>query len=264
VRKLLTAATVAAIACGAFAVLAIADAGPQHTSWTFTFSAHKPALATGSNSIIEPSKRDDKGTADPADDHYTPTAKTVVKFPAGSSIDTGVLARCTVSASDVQRGSKSCPSKTTIGSGLANSVLGQPDQGGGTDIVAPIHAYNRKSGILFVVDPCSPGTGPGKDKPCEPIPGGRVVLEGKWSKVTTLPTLTVPTPPALLQGGVIITRFQLKTNKKTKKVRVNGKTVIRSYATTPGKCKGKWKSSATATYQDGTKVTIPDSQVCTK
>jgi hypothetical protein len=265
VRKFLTAVSVAAIACAAFAVYALADPGTQHTSWTFTFSSQKKALPTGSNSIIEPAKRDDKGTADPSDDHYTEPKQSVIKFPVGSGIDTTVLPVCKASSSGLAKGSESCPSKTRIGSGLANSALGQPDAapGSGKDVAAPIKAYNRKNAIVFVVDPCQPDTGPGKGKPCQPIPGGRVVLEGKWTKIATQPTLTVNTPPALI-GHVIITRFQLKTNKITKKVKVNGKSVIKSYATTPGKCKGKWKSFAVESYTDGSKQTIPDTQACTK
>jgi hypothetical protein len=260
----LIAAVVAVAAVAGMSVLASAGDGQQGTSWTFKFSANKKAKAVGSNSIIEPAKRDTKGTEDPSDDHYNAPAKSVIKFPKGSSIDTRVLKRCTATPSDVQRGTKKCPSGSKIGTGLANNVLGQPDEGGGTEVVAPIEAFNRKNAILFVVRPCSPGTGPGQGATCQPIPGGTVVLEGKWSKITTVPTLTVPTPPALLRGGVIITRFQLKTNKKTKKTQVNGRTVIRSYARTPRTCKGTWKSFAVETYQDGSKQTIPDKQRCAR
>jgi hypothetical protein len=263
----LIAAVTAAMCVAGFAVLATADEGQQETSWTFSFSNKNKAGATGSNSIIEPAKRNTKGTDDPSDDNYSAPAKSVIKFPAGSAIDTSVLKRCTESPSDVQTGNESCPSSSKIGTGLANSLLGQPDAGGGTEVVAPIEAFNQKKGILFVVRPCSPGTGPGKPSPCAEIPGGTVVLVGTWSNVTTVPTLTVPTP-ASLKGRVIITRFQLKTNKKTKRTTktVDGKKVIitRSYATTPKKCKGSWKSFAVETYEDGSKQTIPDTQTCNK
>ena len=263
-RKFLIAAVVAVTAVTGFAVFAMADAGKQGTSWEFKYSSGKKARAVASNSIVEPSKVDDKGTPDTADDRYVPTAKTTVIFPKGGSIDTGVLPACKASAGDVQSGRAKCPSNTKIGSGLANSVLGQNADSKGTDLVAPIDAYNRKGAILFHVKPCAPGTGPGKPQPCNPLTASTVVLEGKWSKVTTQPTLTVATPAALLRGGVIITRFQLKTAKKTKKAQVNGKTVIRSYATTPGTCKGTWKSSARMNYQDGSTITVPDKQPCTR
>ena len=262
-KFLITAVAAVAVAAG-FSVLASADDGKQGTSWTFKFSSGKVSRAVGSNSIIVPAKVDDQGTADEEDDRYVAPAKSVIKFPVGSSIDTGVLKVCKESASDVQTGKAKCPDNTKIGSGLANSVLGQSDESKGTELVAPIDAFNRKNAILFHVKPCAEGTGPGKPKPCNPLTAATVVLEGKWTKITTQPTLTVPTPPNLLRGGVTITRFQLKTVKKTKTATVNGRKVIRSYAKTPAKCKGTWKSSATETYQDGSKIVIPDSTACTR
>ena len=264
-RKFLIAALAAVMALTGVSVFAMADDGTDDTSWTFTFSARTKATATGSNSVIEPAKRDTKGTADPSDDHYDAPAKSVIKFPAGSGIDTGVLPVCKATPSEVQSGAKTCPSNTRVGTGQATSLLGQPDAGAGTEVVAPIDAWNRKNEILFIVKPCSPGTGPGKGSPCQPIPGGTVALLGKWTNITRQPTLTVPTPDQL-KGRVIITRFQLKTSKKTKKVTrtVNGRKriIVRSYATTPGKCKGTWKSFAVETYEDGSKQTIPDTQTC--
>lgn len=253
-RKLFVAAVVAALAVAGFAVMAAADDGQDNTSWTFTFSKKGENKPTGSNSIVEPAKQDTKGTEDPSDDHYDAPTKSVIKFPKGSNIDTASRKRCKETPSDVQAGRKTCPTNTMIGSGLANSLLGQPDAGAGTEVVAPIEAYNQKNGILFVVRPCSPGTGPGKGAPCTAIPGGTVVLVGSWTKVNTKPTLTVPTPPALTQGNVVITRFQLKTK------RFNSDKG--SYATTPDVCNGTWKSQAVEFYADGSKQTIKDSQPC--
>ena len=264
-RKLLIAVLAVSMTVAGFSVLASADEGQQGTSWTFSFTNKKKAKPAGSKSVIEPAKRDTKGTDDPSDDHYDAPAVSIIKFPKGSAINTAARKRCKESPSDVQAGRESCPGKTRIGSGLANSVLGQPDQGGGTEVVAPIEAFNLKRGILFVVDPCSPGTGPGKGGDCQPIPGGRVVLIGSWSKVNTRPTLKVPTPEQL-KGRVIITRFELVTDKLTRKrtVKIDGRrrTVVVSYATTPGNCKGRWKSVAVEKYEDGSKQTIPDRQTC--
>jgi hypothetical protein len=268
VRKFFIAAVVAVTAVTGVSVFAIADDGKDGTSWTFTFTARTAATATGSNSIIEPAKVDDKGTADESDDRYVAPAVSTIRFPVGSGINTTVYPVCKASPSDVQRGAAKCPANTKIGSGLANSVIGQNEESKGTELVAPIEAFNRKNEILFHVRPCAPGSGPGKPKPCEELTASTVVLIGKWAKVTTQPTLTVKTPPALLRGGVTITRFQLKTAKKVKKITrtIDGKKtiIVRSYATTPGKCpKSKvWKSSATEQYEDGSKHTIPDSQTC--
>jgi hypothetical protein len=264
VRKFLIVAVMAATAVAGFSVLASADEGTPGTSWTFKFSSGKVNRAVGSNSIIEPAKTDDKGTADESDDRYVAPTKSVIRFPAGSAIDTGVLPVCKTSEGDVQTGRGKCPSKTKIGSGVAEAVTGQSADSKGDKIVSTIEAFNRKNAILFVVRPCRDGTGPGTGDPCVPIGAAAIVLVGKWSKITTQPTLTVPTPPALVRGGVIITKFQLKTVKKTKAATVNGKRVIRSYATTPRKCRGTWKSAAIETYTDGTKQTIPDKQACTR
>jgi hypothetical protein len=257
VHKLLMAAVAAAVAVAGFAAFAFAKDGPNDTAWNFTFSKHAENKPTGSNSILEPAKRDTKGTEDPSDDHYDSPSKSVIEFPAGSNINTAAKPRCKESESDVQSGRESCPKKTKIGSGLANSLLGQPEDGAGTPIVAPIDAFNQKNGIMFVVKPCSPGTGPGMGSPCTPIPGGTVVLPGTWSKANTKPTLTVPTPASLQQGGVIITRFQLKTGLFNSDAKG-------SYATTPDICPNsdQWISTAKLTYPDGSKLTIKDPQPC--
>ena len=255
-RKLLVAAIAAALAVAGFTVFAVAGTGEQDTSWEFTTTKKGKNKATGTNSIVVPAKKDDKGTpSDTSDDHYSPPAKTVIEFTKGAEVDTGARARCKESPSDVQSGREKCPNKTKIGTGLATSLLGQPDAGAGTPVVAPIEAFNQKKGILFIVKPCSPNTGPGNPTPCSPIPGGTIALVGTWTKAATKPTLTVPTPPALLQGGVIITRFQLKTNRfKSKKG---------SYVKTPEVCKGgTWSTRAKMTYQDGSKQTIKDTNPC--
>jgi hypothetical protein len=257
VRKFYVAAIAAALAVSGLAAFAIAGEGQGNTSLEFAFSKTGKNKPTGSNTILEPAKQDTKGTEDTSDDHYSAPSKSVIKFQRGSNVSTAAKPRCKESPSDVQAGRESCPARTKIGSGLANSLLGQPEDGAGTPIVAPIEAFNQKNGIMFVVKPCSPGTGPGMANPnCAPIPGGTVVLVGNWTKVNTRPTLTVPTPPSLTQGGVIITRFQLKTK------RINSRTKG-AYVTTPDLCRsGEWKTQAVETYTDGSKQTIRDTQNC--
>ena len=255
-RKLFLAAIAAAVAVAGFAVFALAGTGQQSTSWEFTTTKKGEDVSTGTNSIVVPAKKDDKGTpSDTSDDHYSPPAKTVIEFTKGAEVDTGARPRCKESPSDVQSGREKCPSNTKVGSGIATSLLGQPDAGAGTEVVAPIEAFNQKKGLLFIVKPCSPNTGPGKPSPCTPIPGGTIALVGTWSKADTKPTLTVPTPPALLQGGVIITRFQLKTNRF--------KSDKGSFVVTPQVCDGgTWSTRAKLTYQDGSKQTIKDTNPC--
>jgi hypothetical protein len=217
--------------------------------------------------LILPSKIDDQGTADRSDDVYTATERTTIVFPKTSSVDTAALARCKLTPSDVGRGEE-CPGKTRLGDGEAISVVGGTPIGngqrrGGTDVNATIEAFNQKGKILFIVQPCGSGTGPTTGRDCEPA-GSPIVLQGTWSNVTTKPKLVVPTPPGLLAIGVVIVRFELTTDKHTKTKRVRGKRVILSFATTPNKCGGNWKSSAKAEYADGSTQTIPDTDKCRK
>jgi hypothetical protein len=242
------------MAVAAFAVIASAGPGQQGTSWEFKFSKKGENKPSGSTSDLSPAKINDQGTPDTSDDRYIAPSKSVIKFPVGSNVNDDAKAKCKESPSDVQSRRASCPGRTKLGTGVANAVTGQSATNPGTELVSNIEAFNVKNGIMFVVDPCTEGTGPGSS--CQPIPSARVVLVGQWSKVNTRPTLTVPTPPALLQGGVIITRFQLKTNKINS--RAKG-----SYVTTPDVCRNDvWTSTATETYQDGSRQTIRDQQPC--
>jgi hypothetical protein len=247
------------VAVAAFAVIASAGSGQQGTSWEFTFSKKGENKPTGSNSDLSPAKVNDQGTADTSDDRFVAPSKSVIKFPAGSNVNDDAKAKCKESPSDVQARRASCPGRSRIGTGVANAVTGQSPTSAGTELISTIEAFNVKNGILFVVDPCTEGTGPGTGSPCTPIPSARVVLVGNWRKVNTRPTLTVVTPPALLTGGVIITRFQLKTN------RINSKRKG-AYVTTPDVCprSREWASTATETYQDGSKQTINDTQGCNR
>jgi hypothetical protein len=240
-----------------FAVIASAGSGQQGTSWEFKFSKAGENKPTGSNSDLSPAKVNDQGTPDTSDDRFVAPSKNVIKFPRGSNVNDDAKAKCKETPSDVQSRRASCPGKTRLGSGVANAVTGQSPTSAGTELVSNIEAFNVKNGIMFVVDPCTEGTGPGSS--CQPIPSARVVLVGNWRKVNTLPTLTVVTPPALLTGGVIITRFQLKTNK------INSRRKG-AYVTTPDVCprSREWTSTATATYQDGSKQTIVDTQGCNR
>jgi len=255
VRKFLIAAVAAAVACGSFAVLANAGKGPSETSWEFTMKPAKKAKPAATHSIIEPSIRDRKGTEDEGDDSFTKTKLTTIYFPKGSGINTNIPKKCTASGGDLARSKGAVCSKAQIGTGVAKSVIGEGD--GRLFLNADIKAYNKTKGIFFLIQPCTPGTGPTSGKPCSPL-GDAFVLEGKYKVVSGVVRLLVPTPKNLLDNNVIITRFELKTNNITKKV--NGKTV--GYATTPATCKGKWASKAVVQYQDHAPLTIKDTQPC--
>ena len=256
-RKLFIAAVVAAVSVVGYTVLAVADDGPENTSWTFSFKPAKKGKPAKTDSVIEPAKRDEQGTPDDeSDDTYTATKKTVITFPAGSAFDTSVPPRCKKTASQVAADRGASCSKAQVGTGIANSVIAKPGEPKTGSPNATIKAYNTKNGIYFLIQPCQGGT-----NPCSPL-GPPFVLVGTLKKGTS-PTLTVPTPSNLLALNIVITKFQLITKNITKTRRINGRKVILAYVTTPSKCKGgKWNSKATATYTDGSKLTIKDSQVC--
>jgi len=268
VRKLLLAALAAAVAVAGFAVISQAGTGEGNTSWDFSIKPNKVKKAAASDSLVRPSKVDDQGTADTDDDVWTPASKNTISFPKGSSIDTGAMPRCKLTASEVG-GGQQCPNKTRLGDGEAVVVVGGTPIGsggkrqGGSKLNATIEAFNQKSTILMIVQPCGPNTGPGSGQDCQPA-GDPTVLQGTWSKVATHPKLAVPTPQSLLAVGIVVETFHLVTDKHTKTVKQKGKEVLRSFLFSPEECGGKWKSQDKANYVDGTSQTIKDSQKCKK
>jgi hypothetical protein len=259
VRKLLIAVVVAAVSVAGFAVFATAGTGPGETSWTFKFTPNKAGKPTATHSIIEPAVRDRKGTEDEGDDEFAKTKKTTIQFPKGGTIDTSVPKRCTASGGDLARSRGAVCAKAAIGTGVAKSVIGEGE--GRLFLNATIKAYNKKAGIFFLVQPCQPGTGPTSGKECVPL-GDAFVLDGKYTRKDGIVRLAVPTPKNLLENNVIITRFELITNNVTKRVKVDGKFVIKAYAITPAKCKGKWTSQANMVYTNRGPLTIKHTQIC--
>ena len=267
-RKLFLAALAVAVAVSGFSVIANAGQGEAGTSWDLTLKPNRVEKPAKIHAVLMPAKVDDQGTADRSDDVYGSTEKNTIIFTRGSSVDTSALPRCKVPASDVGRGEQ-CPRKTRVGDGSASVVVGGTNVGegkrqGGTDLNAVIEVFNTKRKLLIVVQACAPGTGPTPDNPDAPCDeaGTPQVIEGNWSKVATRPKLSIPTPQSLTDVGIVIRRVDLFTEKHTKTVNEDGKEVLRSFVFTPETCGGKWKSSLTSEYSDGTSQTIKDSQKC--
>jgi hypothetical protein len=229
--------------------------GPGETSWTFKFTSRKKNKPVGTRSVIEPAIRDDRGTPEESDDIFAAAKKSVIRFPRGSRVDTRVPKRCRFTPSQVGLGTKRCPNKTRVGRGAAVSLVGATAEGGGTRINATIDAYNKSRQIIFVVQPCGPGSGPTTGRRCAPA-GSVIVLVGRWRNTSRAPRLIVRTPPALLGLGITIVRFELETRKVAKR---RGS---RSFVTTPRRCRGKWTSSATESYVDAPTLRIKDRQRC--
>ena len=254
--KALTAAVAIAALIGVPAPAAATD-GPGGTSWTFKFSSDRTKKPTRTHSLLEPAVRDDKGTPDESDDTFAAAKKSVIQFPRGSKVATNVPKRCKATPSEIGSGRKTCAGKTRVGDGAAVSLVGATERGGGTKLNATIDAFNQKSGIVFVVQPCGVNTGPTTGRRCDPA-GSVIVLFGKWRGLKKAPRLVVQTPPALLAGGITIVRFELRTKKIVKRTK-KGR---RSFVTTPPRCGGKWTSSATETYVSRPKLTIKHRQTC--
>ena len=267
-RKFFVAAIAAAVAVAGFAVISQAGTGEGNTSFDFKLKPNKVKKPAAIDTVVLPSKVDDQGTADTGDDVWTPASQNKVHLPNGSAVDTSAAPRCKLTPSEVGSG-KQCPSKTRVGDGAATVVVGGTPIGsggqrqGGSMLNATIEAFNTKSSLLLIVQPCAPGTGPSSGQDCDPA-GDPTVLEGTWSKVATKPTLTVPTPQSLLAVGIIVQRFALSTDKETKTVKQKGKEVLKSLVLTPEECGGKWKTRDDAKYVDGTSQTIKDNQKCKK
>jgi len=258
VRKVFVAALAVAIAVAGFAVVSQAGPGEAGTSWELNLKPNKVKKPASIDAVVFPSKVDDEGTADTSDDLWTPASKNTIVLPKGSKVDTSAMPRCKLTASEVGAGQQ-CPKKTSAGGGSATVIVGGAPEGsggkrrGGSELSATIDAFNKKSSLLLIVQPCGPGTGPGTSEDCAPA-GDPTTLEGKWSKVTTKPTLAVPTPNSLLQIGVVVKRITLLTDKKK----------TNDLVRTPKECGGKWKSQDQAKYVDGSSQTIKDSQKCKK
>lgn len=253
-RKFLIMAVAAVVAVAGFAVYASADNGEAGTKWEFSVKPNKVNKAASSHSLGFPAKEVDGK-------HIAPKSQDFV-FPKGSQVDTTALAQCKLTPSDVGRG-EDCPKNTALGRGSAITLVGESDTSEGTELNSEFSAWNQKNKILFIFQPCGEGTGPGTGKDCEPA-GSRIVIIGNWSKTKTQPTLRVPTPQNLLDIGITIVKFELFTDNHTKTVRKKGKKVLVAYVLTPKTCKGSWETFDRATYVDGSKQSIKDTQKCKK
>jgi hypothetical protein len=247
VRKILLAAVLAAIGTAAFAVISQAGSGEAGTSWDFKYKPAKVDKPVGTESTIFPAKELDGGG-------FAETKKTSIYFTPTTEFDTSVPPRCGVSGEELVATNGEACDKAQIGDGDALAQVGT------LETAAELKAYNRKSGIFFLVISCNPGTGPGQDDPnCTPLEGGTFALVGKLKyadRAKQKPFLAVPTPQTLLDGNITITKFHLLTDRVVK----NGETYIES----PEVCKrGKFKTKAVIVYDGGVEgQTIRDSQAC--
>lgn len=246
-RKLFVAAVAAAVAVAGFAVISPANEGEDGTSWEFKYKPPKTSKPAAVDALIFPARQMEDGS-------FAETKRVTIFFTPGTQFDTSVPERCTASAGEVVSSNGEACEDAQIGQGDALAQVGT------LETAAELKAYNRKSGILFLVISCNPGTGPGQADPnCTPLEGGTFALEGKLKYADRLklrPFLVVSTPQTLLDGNIIITKFHLETDRVVKR----GDT----YIETPERCRrGKFKTKAKIVYDGGVEgQTIKDSQAC--
>jgi hypothetical protein len=251
-RKLVIGALAGALmlVVTAVAIGASATSGTTVQNYTQTFSAKKPATSAGTT--FETSSTDEQNPRNKQPKRVTNFDLT---FPAGTKIDNKAAPQCAATEADFANETnpdKACPKGSKIGSG---TVAARLPFSGTNDLNGTVTAYNANKGLLLYVLIQSPL-------------GNQVLLiKPKFQGIrllTQVPYTCIP-PNRPDQGckdssgveqAAILTSFKLKTLPKS-----SGK---RTLIKTPPKCTGKWLFKADIKYSDGTGVSIPSEQVCSK
>ena len=198
-RKLLLAALAAAVAVAGFAVIAQAGTGEAGTRGSSRPSRTRSARPPRSNSLIVPAKVDDQGTADTRTTSTRRRRSRRSYFPQGQRRrHRGAQALQADRRATSARGEE-CPSNTRLGDGDAVSVVGGTPVGTDGKRRAARGERRRSRPSTRRARSCSSCShavrAPARRRARTAQPaGGPIVLQGKWSKVTTKPTLAVPTP----------------------------------------------------------------------
>jgi hypothetical protein len=234
-KRYLLGAALTALAL-VFAAVAIASPQLKQTA-KVKYTKNKGKKSSGISTTLE---TQDPGAQPPG--NIPPVDKVTIKFK-GARVDYKGWRVC----SAAQAQAANCPSNTNIGSGTAQANLVGTNPNTGQTTVSPlgtlnVTAFNGKGRIYLVIK--QTGT----------------VLKPKLSKKGTLVTdVKGDTPP--LPGGnkVVLTKFQLKTKPKSRKIKGKRHILIR----TPKCPKSKtWKISTKFEYSDGTTKSIPITQKC--
>jgi predicted Zn-ribbon and HTH transcriptional regulator len=235
----------------AVAIGASATSGTNVQQFDQTYSAKKPSKNTGTSFATS--------STDPANARNKQPKRTTnfdITFPKGSKIDSKAVPQCAATEADFAAQTnpdKACPKGSKVGTGTVAARL--PYQGT-ADLNGTVSAYNANKGLLLYVVVQSPL-------------GNQVLLIKPKFKglklLTTVPPTCIP-PQRPDQGckdangeeqSAILTSFTLKT----KPVGTKGKKLITTPATCPA---AGWKFVANIKYADGTAVTIPSTQKCSK
>jgi hypothetical protein len=226
-------------ALAAALVLAIAPAALAVFTQTaeVKLTTKKAGKPTGISSLLQ--------SSDPDAPFGKPKAatKVVVKFPPGTRYDVKGAATCNLSDSEILAGQ--CPANTKLGTGTAEANAAPL----AASVPEKITAYHGKGELIFALTPAG-------------AIGQTFVIHAKISSrgvlTTNVPPLTLPTVPPT---SVALTKFQIGAGAKSRKVKGKKHTLFR----TPKKCKtGKWTSTTSFTYEDGSKQSVKSTSPCKK
>jgi hypothetical protein len=244
-RKPLAGALACALAATAVGVAAAETV--DGVTFTAKTTTTKPATSTGLNVHIQ-------GAPQGADGQPIATREVTVVFPAGTKINTKAVPQCKATDQQIQNTNGSaCPSKSRIGSGLAEAITGL---GAPIDPVPEnVTAYNVPKGIAFLLTPANPvgQTAAFRGKFSGAGAAGAGAAAAGPKLVTKVPTFPIPGG-----GEAKLTRFDLK-------VKANGKGA-KAYSITPKTCpkSKKWGLSASFKYDTHAPITVTTTAPCKK
>jgi hypothetical protein len=252
-RKLVVGALMGALSLvvAAVAIGASATSGTTVQNFEQTYTAKKPSKSTGTS--FSTSSNDEQNARNKQPKR---TTNFDITFPKGSKINSKAVPQCKATEADFAAETNpdnACPKGSKIGTGSVAARLPFPNT---ADLAGTVSAYNANKGLLLYVVVQSPL-------------GNQVLLIKPKFRGLKLLTSVPPTciPPQRpdqdckdangQEQAAILTSFKLKTKPSGTK----GKRLIQ----TPATCTSAgWKFVANLKYADGTKVTIPSVQKCSK
>ena len=207
------------------AIPAAAAVRSEHTL-TLKLSATKTKRSTGATI-----KTDRNYTAPAAGAAAVLVTKIVFAFPSGTKFNTAAATRCSVAVLQAQ-GAAGCPAGSAIGGGSAFAITGTPFD----PIRQQVAVYATTTGLAAILTGLQTAVLP---------------LKVKDNRITAvLPRVCRPPGTAAnncASGDIILKGLDIKLKARTKGSGSRAKRLI----TTPAKCTGTWRSSATYTFSNG-------------
>lgn len=137
-RLVLSLVLLASLAGAALAAAATREDSRQ--DFSARLSSRVPGTSTGIGLTVVYHNPDDPSAKPP------PVARTTLKLPAGSRIDTSVPGRCTATDAQLQtQGPAACPAASRIGDGSVDVATGL-----GPPATAPVAIFNTRGGLILL------------------------------------------------------------------------------------------------------------------